>query len=193
VTTRALDRQIWEQIDDGAVHQQNGAVTALLQAPRGLGPLDDALQEGSMSVKAFRGIDRSRSQRFVDLTACDDVRRWCVGRSDSTSVRYRSRRPDDAAVRVRLRGLAAQRRRFGYRRLTVLLRREGTWPNHKKLRRLYRGERQLSGIAVELRNGTGSNKKWRRSARDGAITVGGCGLVAGSCNQRDYTNPRVPI
>ena len=53
-------------------------------------------------------------------------------------MRYRSIRPDDAAVRARLRGLAAERRRFGYRRLLILLRREGVHMNHKKLRRLYR-------------------------------------------------------
>jgi len=37
--------------------------------------------------------------------------------ADRTSIRYCSTRPDDAAVRVRLRELAAIRRRFGYRRL----------------------------------------------------------------------------
>jgi putative transposase len=58
-------------------------------------------------------------------------RRACrVIGADRTSVRYRSRRPDDSAVRTRLRELAAVRRRFGYRRLHVLLRREGTHMNH---------------------------------------------------------------
>ena len=40
-------------------------------------------------------------------------------------IRDRSRRPDDAALWVRLRDLAHQRHRFGYRRLHVLLRRDG--------------------------------------------------------------------
>jgi putative transposase len=44
---------------------------------------------------------------------------------DRTSVRYRSRRPDDGAIRTRLRELAAVRRRFGWRRRQVLLSREG--------------------------------------------------------------------
>lgn len=61
--------------------------------------------------------------------------------ADRSSVRYCSRRRDDGAVRVRLRELAASRRRFGYRRLHVLLRREGIALNHKKLRRLYAEER----------------------------------------------------
>jgi transposase InsO family protein len=46
----------------------------------------------------------------------------------------------DEAVRKRLRELAAVRRRFGYRRLPVLMRREGLVMNHKKFR-LYREER----------------------------------------------------
>jgi putative transposase len=69
-------------------------------------------------------------------------RRACrVIEADRTSIRYRRRRPDDAAARARLRELAAVRRRFGYRRLQILLRREGTHMNHKKLRRLYAEER----------------------------------------------------
>jgi len=59
------------------------------------------------------------------------------------TVRYRSRKPDDAALRARLRALANMRRRFGYRRLHVLLRREGFVVNHKRLFRLYREERLL--------------------------------------------------
>ena len=44
-------------------------------------------------------------------------------------VRYSSTRPDDAPLRQRLRELAAERRRFGYRRLGYLLAREGMVPN----------------------------------------------------------------
>ncbi len=50
------------------------------------------------------------------------------------TVRYNSRRPDDAFVRERMMMIARERRRFGYRRLLVLLRREGHVVNHKKLR-----------------------------------------------------------
>jgi putative transposase len=59
------------------------------------------------------------------------------------TVRYHSRRPDDADLRQRLRALAHERRRFGYRRLHVLLRREGFMVNHKRLFRLYREERLM--------------------------------------------------
>lgn len=61
--------------------------------------------------------------------------------AERTSVRYRERQPDDAEIRARLRALAAERQRFGYRRLGILLEREGIGPNHKRLRRLYAEER----------------------------------------------------
>ena len=66
--------------------------------------------------------------------------------------RHRSLRSDDGALRARLRTLAADRRRFGYRRLHLLLGREGIHVNHKKLFRIYREER----LAVRKR---GSRKR----------------------------------
>jgi len=62
---------------------------------------------------------------------------------DRSTLRYRRKRSDDAAVRQRLRELAAERRRFGYRRLGWMLQREGHAMNHKKLYRLYREEQLM--------------------------------------------------
>jgi hypothetical protein len=59
------------------------------------------------------------------------------------TMRYCSRRGDDIELRLRLRALAHEGRRFGYRRLHVLLRREGFKVNHKRLFRLYREERLM--------------------------------------------------
>ena len=64
-------------------------------------------------------------------------------------IRYEPTRPDDGALRQRLRELAAERRRFGYRRLGYLLARAGIAPNHKKLLRIYREE----GLRVRRRGG----------------------------------------
>lgn len=61
-----------------------------------------------------------------------------------SSCRYQARRREEGALRERLRELAGERRRFGYRRLTVLLRREGWRVNPKRVYRLYRAE----GLAV---------------------------------------------
>jgi putative transposase len=78
-------------------------------------------------------------------------RRACsVIGADRSSVWYRSQRPDDDALRVRMRELAAERRRFGYRRLHVVLRREGLVTNRKRTQRLYReeGSRFANGAAA---------------------------------------------
>jgi putative transposase len=77
-------------------------------------------------------------------------RRACVliGMEPKT-YRYVSKREGDNVMRERLRCLAAERRRFGYRRLHILLRREGIELNHKKLFRIYREER----LTVRRRRG----------------------------------------
>jgi putative transposase len=59
------------------------------------------------------------------------------------TVRYRRRRADDSRLRERLVALARERRRFGYRRLLIFLRREGFVVNHKRLFRVYREERLM--------------------------------------------------
>jgi putative transposase len=85
-------------------------------------------------------------------------RRACrVAGAPRATVRYRPRRPAQEALRARLRELAAQRPRFGYRRLTVLVRREQGAVNHKRVYRLYR----LEGLAVRRRG----RKRLARSAR----------------------------
>lgn len=75
-------------------------------------------------------------------------RRGCrligMGRS---SYRYEGERQEPVGLRERLKALAEQRRRFGYRRLYVLLRREGIRVNHKRVYRLYRQE----GLSLRLR------------------------------------------
>ena len=62
---------------------------------------------------------------------------------DHSIWRYQPRRADDSALRQRLRELAQERRRFGYRRLGWLLAREGHAMNSKKLYRLYREEKLM--------------------------------------------------
>ena len=75
-------------------------------------------------------------------------RRACnVIAADRKTIRYRLRRPPDTALRARLRELANERRRFGYRRLFILLRREGEPSGVNRIYRLYREE----GLAVRKR------------------------------------------
>lgn len=89
-----------------------------------------------MRRKAVRTLQAAH--RYSERRACGLIR------LDRSTCRYRSRRGDEAPLRARLRDLAAQRPRYGYRRLYILLRREGIAVNHKKVQRLYREE----GLAV---------------------------------------------
>ena len=75
-------------------------------------------------------------------------RRACqIAGADRKMVRYQSQRAPDTALRGRLRDLANERRRFGYRRLFVLLRREGESSGINRIYRLYREE----GLTVRKR------------------------------------------
>ena len=76
------------------------------------------------------------------------VTRACglVGISRSL-YRYRSRRPDSAPLRARIEEIAAVKRRYGYRRVYLRLRREGWEVNRKRVYRLYRD----AGLAVRRR------------------------------------------
>ena len=77
-------------------------------------------------------------------------RRACglVGLHPKT-YRYVPKRSGDEELRKRLRELASQRRRFGYRRLGLMLKRQGIKLNRKKLYRLYKEER----LTVRKRGG----------------------------------------
>jgi putative transposase len=84
-------------------------------------------------------------------------------------IRYRWSRPDDSPLRQRLRELAAERGRFGYRRLGYLLAREGMAPNHKKLLRFYRenlrvrrrrGRKRALGTRAPIVLPDGPNQRW---------------------------------
>ena len=60
---------------------------------------------------------------------------------DRSSVRYSSTWPNDADLRKAMKDVAAERRRFGYKRIHSMLERQGIYMNQKKLCRLYREER----------------------------------------------------
>lgn len=86
----------------------------------------------------------AKRDAVVHLQATHGVseRRACkVLQADRSSVRYRSTGPDDVDLRSAMKKVAAERRRFGYRRIRVILQRQGWRVNHKKIRRLYREEK----------------------------------------------------
>ena len=75
------------------------------------------------------------------------IRRACgLMKIAPKTYRYRSRRPGQAALETRIKEICATRVRYGYRRVHVLLRREGWAINAKRVRRIY------SSLGLQLRN-----------------------------------------
>jgi putative transposase len=112
--------------------------------------LDNVALEGSSLKKILAPAAKREAVAHLTTTYEMSERRACqVIQADHKMVRYRSRRPADAELRSRLRELATEQRRFGYRRLHVLLRHEGHVVNRKKTQRLYREE----GLSVRRRRG----------------------------------------
>ena len=115
-----------------------------------------ARREAAAHLEEVHGVSQRRACQALDV--------------DRSSVRYRSRRADDGAICARLREIVALRRRFGYRRLHLLPRREGVVINHKKLRRLYAEERlqvrrragrkRAPGTRAQLSLPHGPNQRW---------------------------------
>jgi putative transposase len=93
--------------------------------------------------------------RFLKVGFKVGERRACraLGFSRST-IRYRTQAKEQSALRIRLRDLAGTRVRWGYRRLHVLLKREGWTVNHKRVYRLYKQEDLALRIKRHRKKGT---------------------------------------
>ncbi|MGV2141639.1 IS3 family transposase [Agrobacterium sp. 16-2014-1-2a] len=92
-----------------------------------------AKREAVTHLKTVMGLSERRACQIIS--------------ADRKTIRYRSNRPVETELRARLRELANERRRFGYRRLFVLLRREGEPSGVNRIYRLYREE----GLSVRKR------------------------------------------
>jgi putative transposase len=105
-----------------------------------------------------------RSYSISERRAC---KLSCLDRS---SFRYEPKPDRNATLRIRLRELAEQRRKFGSPRLHVLLQREGHLVNHKRVERLYREEglslrskkrkKRISHLRVVLDRPDKANQHW---------------------------------
>ena len=90
---------------------------------------------------------REAVAQLRDVFQMSERRACSVIAADRTVVRYQSVRPPETQLRTRLRELANERRRFGYRRLFIMLRREGEPSGINRIYRLYREE----GLMVRKR------------------------------------------
>ena len=107
-----------------------------------------------------------RRRRVVDDVRAAwrvSIRRACaVLRVETSTYHYKSRRGDQAPLRKRIREIAETRARYGYRRIHVLLRREGWQVNPKRVYRLYRE----SGL--QIRNKT-PKRRVKAKLREGRV------------------------
>lgn len=99
------------------------------------------------------------------------VTRACglVGNSRSLFA-YESKRVSDAALTERMKEMAVAKRRYGYRRIHLLLRREGWQANRKRVWRLYsqaglsvrkRKRKRITAVERVVRpQQTGPNQSW---------------------------------
>lgn len=92
-----------------------------------------AKRDAVTHLKAVMGLSKRRACQIIS--------------ADRKMVRYHSCRPPETGLRAKLRDLANERRRFGYRRLFILLRREGEPSGVNRIYRLYREE----GLSVRKR------------------------------------------
>jgi len=101
---------------------------------------------------------------------------------DRSTVRYQSKRPDDSNLREEIKLVAKERRRFGYRRIQVMLERKGIFMNHKKLRRIYAeeklqvrrrgGRKRALGTRKPMVLPDGPNQRWSLDFVNDAFTDG---------------------
>lgn len=128
----------------------------------------DAKRKAVAHVVAVHGISQRRACEMLAV--------------DRSSVRYRSVRADDAAERAAMKAVAAERRRFGYRRIHIMLKRQGIVMNLKKLRRLYceeklqvrkrGGRKRALGTRRPMAMPQAANDRWSLDFISDALTDG---------------------
>ena len=101
---------------------------------------------------------------------------------DPRVFRPRAFRPEDQELRQRLKGLSGERRRFGYRRLHLLLGREDCKVNWRKLCRIYReegqtvrnrgGRKRVLGTRAPMAIPRGPNRRWSLDVVSDSLSEG---------------------
>ena len=112
--------------------------------------LDNAVLKGSCDKKLLTPDVKRRAVRHAIEAHGLSERRACrLAELDRSTFQYQKQPGNDEDLRMQLRELTNERRRFGYRRLNILLDREGIRAKYKKVFRIYREE----GLAVRRRSG----------------------------------------
>jgi putative transposase len=128
----------------------------------------DVKRRAVQSIMTDHGLSERRACRLADM--------------DRSTFQYKKQAGGDEALRSRLRELTGERRRFGYRRLGILLAREGLEANHKKLYRIYaeeklavcrrKGRKRALGTRRPMTLPTRPNERWSLYFVSDALTNG---------------------
>jgi HTH-like domain len=132
-------------------------------------PARGALKKGLKPAKRRELVREIRQAYWLN-----ELRAWRLMRIMRWSNRYQSRRDPQTELRLRLRDLASTRIRYGYRRLTVLLRREGWWVNTKRVYRLYREEAGARDQEEGQESGPGADQACRSELSEPMMEHGLC-------------------
>ncbi|MEL7219051.1 MAG: IS3 family transposase [Pseudomonadota bacterium] len=127
-----LKKLLAEQMLDNAILKDGCAAKVVTPAAR---------REAVAHVCETHDVSHATARQAIAKQSAETGRACTVLGIDRLSIRYRSVREDDAELRQAMKQVAAERRRFGYRRVHVMLERQGWQVNQKKLRRLYREEK----------------------------------------------------
>ena len=127
-------------------------------------------------------VKRKAVAHLIDRHQVSQRRACDVLQMDRSTIRYQSKRSDDSDLRQAIRRVARDRRRFGYRRISVMLQREGIHVDYKKLRRIYaeenlqvrrRGGRKLFlGTRRPMEMPDGAGQRWSLDFVSDAFTDG---------------------
>ncbi|MEQ1956327.1 IS3 family transposase [Mesorhizobium sp. CN2-181] len=124
-----------------ALEEENARLKKLLA--------DQMLEASALRELLFKKMvgPVAKREAVAHLRGLSERRACSIVEADRKMIRYRSCRPPETQLRGRLRDLANERRRFGYRRLFILLRCEGEPSGINRIYRLYREE----GLTVRKR------------------------------------------
>ncbi|HBC8114612.1 TPA: IS3 family transposase [Raoultella planticola] len=116
--------------------------------------LQDVLAKKNLALARLREWGRDLQARY----GASERQVFFALRVSRSSFRYRSVAADDSALRLRIRKITETRGHYGYRRVHVMLRREGWRDNHKRIYRLYSEQ----GLSLRLKRPRRNKSAQRR-------------------------------
>jgi putative transposase len=127
----------------------------------------------------MHGVSDAVARQAIAKQSAERGRACEVLKVDRSTIRYQSVRADDGELREAIKRVSRERRRFGYRRIHVMIEREGHKVNHEKLRRIYAeenlqvrrrgGRKRALGTRKPMVLPDGPNQRWSLDPRHGLL------------------------